>query len=466
MDWFNSKRIADPVYGTIGLSELESRVINTGAFLRLRNVKQLGLAHYVFPGADFSRFAHSLGCCHVAGRILDAIKRTDPCADLSEDDIQLYRLAGLLHDIGHYPFSHAVEEAIKEFYTSDIVDWPSEQKTKKGDDAKIFKHERTGREILDHDGELTDLLSKNGYSPESIWSIFMRKGPQIRFANLISSDLDADRMDYLLRNAHHTGLPYGTVDLDYIISQMRLDSDENVCISVKALRAADHLLLCRYFDYRQVYFHKTVAAFELVLKDVIASLLQESLIACSRDDVTRMIKDGKWYEFDDISLIERMRQYASVTADETGKVKARSILERNPPRLVYVAERLARRDETEKKRHQQLRRQLEDKKKNWAEEFGIDVSRWYVWRRTIELTEVGSYTPLGQEGREKSEHAARVRTREDSLESEPITSLQRSLMNVMSKYANYMLRVYVLLAPEELEKRPLIEERIQRDLSG
>lgn len=259
MDPFNFKRIADPVHGTIGLSEPEVQVINTRAFLRLRNIKQLGLAHYVFPGADYSRFAHSLGCCHVAGRILDSIRRTDPCADISDDDVQLYRLAGLLHDVGHYPFSHAMEEAINTFYPGGIVEG-TDNAASKADNASVFEHERGGREVLDRDAELSELLNACGYSPESVWSIFMRKGPQIPFANLISSDMDADRIDYLLRTAHHTGLPYGTVDLDYIITQMRLDSDSNICMTPKALRAADHLLLCRYFDYLQVSFHKTVAA--------------------------------------------------------------------------------------------------------------------------------------------------------------------------------------------------------------
>ncbi|MFH1113892.1 MAG: HD domain-containing protein [Pseudomonadota bacterium] len=466
MDAFNFKRIADPVYGTIGLSELETRVINTRAFLRLRNVKQLGLAYYVFPGADYSRFAHSLGCCHVAGRILDSIRRTDPCADISDHDMQLYRLAGLLHDIGHYPFSHAAEDAIKEFYR-DIVDFP-DQKTRKDDDSKIFDHERAGREILDRDPELNELLSKSDYNTKNIRSIFIRKGPQIRYANLVSSDLDADRIDYLLRTAHHTGLPYGTVDLDYIISQMRLDSDSNICISPKALRAADHLLLCRYFDYLQVSFHKTVAALELVLKDIIMGMLREGLLSCSGEDVTRMVENGRWYEFDDISLMECIRSYAREASRESDRLKARSILDRTPPRVVYSKEFLGKREGDQGRPHyQQSKHLLEVKKKEWAEEFKIDPDRWYVWPRVMELTKVGSHEPIGggDEAKKKSEQAARVRVNEETLRSEVITTIPQSLMSIMSNYANYMLRLYVLLTPEEMEKRSSIEKRIREDLA-
>src|SRR5438046_9773791 len=111
MGSFDAKRVADPVHGTIGLSELEAAVINTGAFQRLRNVKQLGLAHLVYPGADYSRFSHSVGACHVMGRALEAL-RAYARVTIEDDDIQLYRLAALLHDVGHYPLSHELQEAV------------------------------------------------------------------------------------------------------------------------------------------------------------------------------------------------------------------------------------------------------------------------------------------------------------------------------------------------------------------
>jgi HD superfamily phosphohydrolase len=127
-DGFNFIKVHDSVHKIIGLSEIESEIINTRAFQRLRNVRQLSLVHYVFPGADYSRFSHSIGVCHLAGRMFDAIytKDTDegkgPRTErihLSDEDYQLkqkIRLAGLLHDIGHYPFSHTMEDAIKLFF--------------------------------------------------------------------------------------------------------------------------------------------------------------------------------------------------------------------------------------------------------------------------------------------------------------------------------------------------------------
>jgi HD superfamily phosphohydrolase len=243
---FDEKRIADPVHGTIGLSALEARVISTRAFQRLRNVKQLGLAHYVFPGADYSRFSHSLGVCHLTGRMIDTLKnfisssgrQVDPEHDLGNDNVvQLYRLAGLLHDLGHYPFSHTTEHAGRSHY--------------RGKGVAFIRHEEVGKQVLLNDSELRTILEEDGLSADTIASIFTRE-TMTPYSRVISSDLDADRMDYLLRNAHHTGLPYGLVDLDYLLTQFRLDNTPQVCLSHRALKTADHFLLGRYFDYQQV----------------------------------------------------------------------------------------------------------------------------------------------------------------------------------------------------------------------
>jgi uncharacterized protein len=118
---YNHKSITDPLYGYIGLSELEADVVSTAVFQRLHNVRQLGLAHLVFPSAGYSRFAHSVGACHNAGRILDAIQLNAPSSAARGKKKQAYRLAALLHDIGHYPFSHATEHAIQSFYVGASV---------------------------------------------------------------------------------------------------------------------------------------------------------------------------------------------------------------------------------------------------------------------------------------------------------------------------------------------------------
>ena len=288
---YGFKQIADPVHGTVGLSELEIRLLSTQAFQRLRHVKQLGLAHLVFPAADYSRLSHCIGVTHVTGRILDSlIKHSE--ANLPGAEYRRYRLAGLLHDVGHYPFSHAFEEAVGNFYGDlsqmQVLDHrtepdPAQSELPACSDPEAVEpldHEGVGQHLLGYDQEITAVLGEFDIEPSSIYAIFTRDPDQTGaippFANLISSDLDADRIDYLLRTAHHTGLPYGAVDIDYLLSQMRLDDDNNICLENSALRTVEHLLIGRYFDYQQVNFHKTVAALELVLKDIIKVLLEKA----------------------------------------------------------------------------------------------------------------------------------------------------------------------------------------------
>jgi HD superfamily phosphohydrolase len=117
-----SKTINDAVHGSIGLTQPEVDIVSSPAFQRLRNVKQLGLAALVYPGANYSRFAHSIGACHLVGRILDAIQRNTG-NPFSTDTVQRYRLAALLHDIGHYPFSHVVENVVENVYKKSGYCW-------------------------------------------------------------------------------------------------------------------------------------------------------------------------------------------------------------------------------------------------------------------------------------------------------------------------------------------------------
>src|SRR5262249_38092246 len=147
--------------------------------------------------------------------------------------------------------------------------------------------------------------------------------------------------------AHHTGLPYGNVDIEYLLSQMQLDDQERICFRSKAIRAAEHLLVCRYFDYQQVAFNKTVAGLEWLLREVLGELLIRRYINCSAKWVESAIDSGRdWYHFDDSFLLQHIRDLAGETsADaETGPM-ARAILERTPPKLVGDLEYIAGRNE-------------------------------------------------------------------------------------------------------------------------
>ncbi len=470
METFNAKRISDPVHGTIGLSKTELELVGCPAFQRLRGIKQLGLANLVFPGADYSRFSHSLGVCHIAGRILDALVRNGHVSDcdLDEHEIQKYRLAALLHDVGHYPFSHAMEDALKDKYASQKLADPAIKSNSTNED--YFSHERVGKEILAADRKIAEKLEDNGFNPAEIASVILREQPP-RFANLISSDMDADRIDYLLRTAHHTGLPYGSVDLEYLLTQIRVDSEKRVCLTSKALRAAEHFLLCRYFDYQQVAYHKTVAGFEWLLKDSLQALITRCVIKCGASDVKNMLTNGDWRYFDDSKIMGLMRDASSdpnFTAAE--KLKLSAILDRRPPLVVATYRCLPRRDDVSTHRNvkQLLSKQLDD----CAAKFNISRENFHIWTQDgMALTKIGSRIPISQlasatdDQKDLHQQAIRILT-EDGTGSLPIVELKQSLMGVLSDYALYEIRVYVVLPEGEEARRDEIRKHLFRSLDS
>ncbi len=466
----NFKRISDPVHGTIGLTQVEVDLINTPAFQRLRNVKQLGLAHYVFPGADYSRFSHSVGVCHVTGRILELLGKV-PQTKLTEKEIQRYRIAGLLHDIGHYPYSHATESAVINHYAASLLrSTTSSPKRSPKILPRAFEHERVSKEILLNDDAIKDVLKHHSIKPTEISAVFLRESrPQ--FANLVSSDLDADRIDYLLRTAHHTGLPYGSVDIDYILSQISLDGENRVCLSAKALRAADHFLLCRYFDYQQVTFHKSVVGFEIILKEIISALLRAGLIDCSAPAISRLIKTGRWAAFDDAFMLDKIRELSVKTNDKHERQRALSILNRLPPKLVAETEYLTKKEGTQRDDFLTKYKYIKEQIPKWAKKFQVNEKLWYPWKSSMELTKIGSHVPVSTidessgTDREKLEQAVRV-LNVDKRTSRPIMEVQHSLMKVLSDYSCYTIRVYVLLPSSKLKLAPEINGKIKSDLES
>lgn len=444
MDEFNFKRVADPVHKTIGLSQLEVEIIDTAIFQRLRKIKQLGLAYYVYPGADFSRFEHSIGACHLAGRVLDHLHKNG-FMSLDSHIIQQYRLAALLHDLGHYPFSHVVENAIKNFYASSLI--------KEGEDdsdtENSLEHTGVGKEILLEDTELNFLLQSNNQSPDIISSIFNRENPTLDLQNLVSSDLDVDRIDFLLRTSLSTGLPYGVVDIDYLFSQLRLDDQHSICYSTRAIRTIDHLLLSRYFDRLQIAFHKTVTALELVLSKVVDELLKQNSINWSAQSVKDLIKSGEWKEYDDDYLMTHIRELNSLTEDPVLRVQTNSIIKREPPKLVAEMERFAKRED--QGAFQTQLQLITDGIQKLANKFDIDEKLWYLWNTDIAFTKSESHVPATFNN--DPDLLLQAPLILDRGASKPIFDYDGSLMSILSDSAFYGIRIYVHLTEENLNKR-------------
>ncbi|MEM3390305.1 MAG: HD domain-containing protein [Thermoproteota archaeon] len=264
--WFE---VRDPIYGFIQFNEWEKQIIDSPEFQRLRRIKQLGLTDMVYPGATHTRFEHSLGVMHLATKMYDMIVNSNKSKTLLEtrlkyDDVglkkdrQLVRLAALLHDIGQMPFSHMLEDGTynHETYTSAIIKGPLRN--------KIENH----------------ALNKMNYniSADDIAALIEGDakilGKRVFWKILISSQLDADRGDYLPRDSHHLGVKYGVYDLDRLLVTLGLGIDpenDEVVLGVRedGWHVAEALIIARYQMFCQVYFHKTRQAYDYMLHQAI-----------------------------------------------------------------------------------------------------------------------------------------------------------------------------------------------------
>lgn len=416
----------------------------------------------------------------MTGKILDSLRQNSDVA-IGDEEYELYRLAGLLHDIGHYPYSHTFENAVSTFYQDrsqpDLFAYAAQMSQDEtqpfSDEAATqtptsLNHEDVGRELLDFDPEIADVLNRYGIDPADIHGIFSRQpskdGPVPRFANLISSDLDADRIDYLSRTARHTGLPYGLVDIDYLLSQMRLDKSGRICLDPSALRTAEHFLLGRYFDYQQVNFHKTVAALEWALHDVINALLESGDLDCSPIAIRRKIATGEWSHFDDLEILRLVRELENSTRSNITKAKVRAVTQRIPPKLIGSVEFFDQRNRIDAYHlHMQFLNTICDE---LAPLFGIDRELWYVWgSEKMSLTKVGTYLPVSITPADIEGNADAVQQSifiKDGEESKPISAVSRSLMNVLSQNILFSSRMYVILEEKDAHVREEILKRVRQ----
>lgn len=234
--------ITDPIHRYIRFSEAEREIVDTVIFQRLRGIRQLAGAHLVYPSAQHSRFEHSIGTMHIAGYAGETLFSKGYFGD--EDKVQQLRLAALLHDIGHGPFSHLFEEVLME--------------------KQNMNHEDMGRQIISQ-SEISDILGKHGYNSSDICELSFGQSNIQFFNEIISGALSADMMDYLPRDGLFTGVEYGKIDYHRLISSFEVTTDGHLAINKSALYSLESMLISRYEMYKAVYFHKTVRSAEVML---------------------------------------------------------------------------------------------------------------------------------------------------------------------------------------------------------
>jgi HD superfamily phosphohydrolase len=252
------KVIRDPLWNNIRVEPLALELIDTPAFQRLRYVRQLGLAFLVYPGASHSRFEHALGTYHLARRALLLLDERGDLRGIDDRARAEVRMAALLHDIGHYPFSHALEE------------------------IGALNHEEVARPLI-LDGAIGTLLRDrlgDGAPARIVELIRGRSANPLQ--GLISGSLDLDKIEYLRRDAHMCGVPYGEIDADRLLNAMVLVSAESrepraesrtIGIQEKGLSAVESLLFAKYQMYRNVYWHHAVRSATAMYKRLVSDAL-------------------------------------------------------------------------------------------------------------------------------------------------------------------------------------------------
>jgi HD superfamily phosphohydrolase len=279
-----SVAVRDPIHGSIRLDDWALPLIDSPVLQRLRRVQQLGTAHLVYPGAHHKRFEHSLGAHHLAGRLADGL-------GLEDDAARTVRAAALLHDVGHGPFSHAFEELVKE---------------------EGRRHEETSQDLIRW-GPLADLLRQGGLDPVTVSDAVGGKGPH---APVVSGSLDADRMDYLLRDAHYTGMR-SNVDVDRLVEVVLRDPKHGIVLDESGTIAAEALLTMRFLMYPAVYLHHTVRASEGMLLAAIRAYVRDG--HSSLAGLERETDDG---------LLARLRAVGGVPAELVGRLDERRLYKR------------------------------------------------------------------------------------------------------------------------------------------
>lgn len=255
--------VRDPLWNTIRLDATALRIIDTPAFQRLRYVRQLGLAYLVYPGASHTRFDHALGVFHLTRRALALLGERGELEEVHPEECRLVPYAALLHDIGHYPFSHAVEEL---------------------DAERVPEHHEalTGRFLASPGlGEALRELAPDG--PERIERL-IRGRSDSPLQGLVSGSLDLDKIEYLNRDATFCGVPYGVVDVDRLIHALTLVRDPQsgrleVGIYEKGLAALESLLFAKYQMFRNVYWHHAVRAATALYKRLVQDAVDARVIA-------------------------------------------------------------------------------------------------------------------------------------------------------------------------------------------
>ncbi len=304
-------RVLDNVHGFIQYSEAERKIIESRLFKRLQSIKQQSIANWVFPGSEHTRFIHSLGVMYLSDKIARRLKVLD------SNELKIVRLAGLLHDVGHYPLSHVGEypykESMADFPDTDycqrinaqvkhrIDTYSAGPKSSFMEPSNGNHHERVGAQIVLFNKEIRNLIvSECGEeAPQIIEDMIVGNVQRNLCAHedlmvqILHAELDADGIDYLMRDASFSGTSFGSFELDQLIACMTVGQQNQksiLCVTPKGIAAADQYLINKFFSYSQVVFNKHISVTEWMAEQIVDWMQKNKAYFPSAEELVSWIK--------------------------------------------------------------------------------------------------------------------------------------------------------------------------------
>ena len=437
------KVFRDPIYSLISFSKKEDKaildIINTPEFQRLRRIRQLGFSSYTFPTATHDRFSHSLGVAFLIGEMFDnlnipsMIKVNTPGGEevqLSKSQLKLLlKLAGLLHDIGHGPFSHAFEKVTKvdhEEMSIKIIN------NKKGNIYPVLT-------------SMDDEILKK-YAVDWIKEILTGTFRPIWAKELISSQLDADRMDYLLRDAYMCGVNYASFDLKWLFQNIEIgnipteDNRLGLLINAKkGIHAVEAFIISRYHMYEQVYFHKTTRGFEVLAQKIFERLKELVSAGADISFINPYLKDfildnsnlDAYLSLDDFNLFTHFKHWADDNKDEILKMLCYNVINRKPYKMFREVEN---KELFNRKEYKKIAKLFNDENKE----------NYYYFEDQYLNVAYKDYYLLGKKTAHKAEHIWLKYPDGDLKEFAEVSPIIKSLRNnELRKKRAYIYRNYL-----------------------
>ncbi|HIJ54369.1 MAG TPA: HD domain-containing protein [Planctomycetes bacterium] len=451
----SAKHIVDSIHGNIPLTNREVQVIDTPSFQRLRQLKQLAMAQLVYPTATHTRFAHSIGALGTMIRIIRAAEENR--INFGQDVEENLRLAALLHDIGHYPYSHLMEKLDDVRLIEKEVE--GVEPTVKEIDARKSKypeHEEVGSLIATGQDDLVKAIGGEERA-KAVADIFTRsKAADAQLSKLIHSSFDIDRWDYLLRDSYATGVPYGHIDINYLLNNLKVSPQKVVGFSDKALPAVEHFLLARFFMQRTVYYHKTIYGMEEACRQLLRRLRDRDGehygVPTDGEAVKNLVTSGDLRMFTD-AFVDNIIQRAVDDEDSVVRALAKSIQSRRPPALL---KKVPVCEETESQYHagKTFIQNCKAKLRDLADEFQIPLQQFLLCEPKSTIVKHHKGPTFGQAAQMKPDQIKEKASEEEEEDikifvgdDEEPTSLMDIEHSLVVKYANYffqMFRLYVV----------------------